>query len=50
MPRVRLPEPIGLLLESGYDGCWGIESVPRDGGEYGAARKAIGLIKRYVEA
>jgi len=40
-----LPKAIGLLVESGYSGCWGVESCPRDGDEYGAARKTIQLIR-----
>ncbi len=41
-------EAIQLLLDSGYKGAWGIESVPPDGGddEITAARKTIELIRR----
>jgi hypothetical protein len=35
-----------LLLDAGYAGCWGVESVPKDGNEIEAARKTIALIKR----
>jgi sugar phosphate isomerase/epimerase len=41
---------IQLLLETGYKGSWGIESVPRDGDEYGSAAKSVALIKRMVAA
>lgn len=39
---------VNLLQNSGYSGVWGIESVPYDGDEMGAARKTISLIKKYV--
>ena len=42
------PDAIRLLLDAGYKGAWGIESVPRDGDEYGGCRKTIALIKRFV--
>jgi len=41
-------EAIQLLLDTGYSGVWGIESVPRDGDEYAGARKTIELIRRCV--
>ena len=44
-----VPTAIRLLLEAGYKGCWGIESVPKNGEEIEAARKTIALLKRYVE-
>lgn len=37
-----------LLLENGFSGCWGVESVPADGNEIEAARRTIELIKRSV--
>ena len=37
-----------LLLEAGYKGVWGIESVPTDGDEYAGATKTIELIRRHV--
>ena len=40
--------PIRLLLQAGYDGTWGVESVPRDGDEIGGARKTIELIRSLV--
>ena len=47
-PSVNLSYAVRLLVEAGYDGCWGVESCPEDGDEYGAARKTIDLIKRNV--
>lgn len=41
---------VQLLLDTGYKGSWGIESVPRDGDEYGSAAKSVALIKRMVAA
>lgn len=41
---------IQLLLDTGYNGSWGIESVPRDGDEYGGAAKSVDLVKRMVGA
>jgi hypothetical protein len=48
-PSVAVPRAIRLLAEAGYDGCWGVESCPTDGDEYGAARKTIALIRRSLE-
>jgi sugar phosphate isomerase/epimerase len=42
------PEAIQLLLDAGYKGAWGIESVPRNGDEIAGARNTIALIRRYV--
>lgn len=47
---VDIPRCVHLLLDAGYDGCWGVESVPEDGDEYGAVRKTIALLRRYVGA
>ena len=44
-----VPKAIRLLVDAGYDGCWGIESCPEDGDEYGAARKTIELIRRTLK-
>ena len=44
----NIPAFVKLLQRNGYTGCWGIESVPRDGDEIEGARKAIELIKRSV--
>ena len=37
---------VRLLIESGYRGAWGIESVPEDGDEVGGARRTIELLRR----
>jgi sugar phosphate isomerase/epimerase len=47
-PTVDLEKAIHLLVESGYEGCWGIESVPRNGNEYEGAKKTIELIQRVL--
>ncbi|MCI0394907.1 MAG: sugar phosphate isomerase/epimerase [Chloroflexi bacterium] len=44
-----IPRAIGYLVAAGYNGCWGIESCPRDGDEYGGARKTIALIRRVLD-
>lgn len=43
------PTAIRLLVEAGYDGCWGIESVPEDGDEYGAVEKTREMIRRTLK-
>lgn len=43
-----IPTAINHLLEAGYKGAWGIESVPSDGDEMDGARKTIALIRRCV--
>jgi len=45
-PSVNLSKAFRLLKETGYSGAWGIESVPHDGDERGAAVKTLALIKR----
>jgi sugar phosphate isomerase/epimerase len=45
-----IPKAVGLLLDSGYDGSWGVESVPRDGDEFEAARQSLELVRRLVGA
>lgn len=45
-PSVDLAAFIGIMRDAGYDGVWGIESVPRDGDEYEAIRKTKALIER----
>lgn len=39
---------VRLLKKAGYRGAWGVESVPIDGDEMGAAGKTVALIKRHV--
>jgi hypothetical protein len=41
-----IPRVIGYLKDAGYQECWGIESVPADGDEYGGVRKSISLLQR----
>ena len=43
-----VPTAIRIVQEAGYKGCWGIESVPSDGDEYGGARKTIALLEKLV--
>ena len=45
---VDIPKAMHLLLDSGYDGYWGVESMPMDGDEYEGARKTIELIKKVI--
>jgi sugar phosphate isomerase/epimerase len=45
---VDVPRAIRYLLDAGYNGSWGIESVPRDGDEYDGAKKTIALIQRIL--
>ena len=44
-----LSQAFRLLKESGYNGCWGVESVPGDGDEIEGARKTIALIRREAD-
>ena len=45
---VDIPRAMRYLQEAGYQGSWGIESVPREGDEYEAARKSIALVRRVL--
>jgi len=45
-----IPYIMRRLIDTGYRGVWGIESCPRDGDEYGGARKTIELIRRVLAA
>ncbi|MAS36718.1 MAG: hypothetical protein CL610_22125 [Anaerolineaceae bacterium] len=47
-PTVDVARVVRLLDDSGYGGVWGIESVPRDGDEYGAIRQTAALIERLL--
>ena len=42
------PAAIRSLQDAGYSGCWGIESCPEDGDEYGAARRSVALLRKLV--
>lgn len=48
-PTQDIAGVIGILKDAGYNGVWGIESVPTDGDEIGAARKTLALLKRLLE-
>ena len=48
-PSVNLSKAIHLLAAAGYDGTWGVESVPRDGDENSAVKKTFALIRRTLE-
>ena len=45
---VDIPRAIRLLQEAGYQGSWGIESVPRQGDEIEAAKKSVALVRRVL--
>ncbi len=45
---VDVPKSIRTLIKAGYKGCWGVESCPKDGDEYGGVRKTFALIRRVV--
>lgn len=47
-PSVDIPGAMHILMDAGYDGCWGIESCPRNGDEYEGVRKTIALIRRVL--
>jgi len=42
----HLSQAFQSLRQSGYRGAWGIESVPKDGDEIGAARKMVEWLRR----
>ena len=45
---VDIPRAMHILQEAGYQGSWGIESVPREGDEMEAARKSVALVRRVL--
>jgi sugar phosphate isomerase/epimerase len=45
-PSVNLPKAIKKLVDTGYRGCFTVESCPKDGDEYGAVGKTFDLIRR----
>jgi sugar phosphate isomerase/epimerase len=47
---VDIPRAMRILQEAGYQGSWGIESCPRQGDEYEAAKKSIALVRRVLGA
>ncbi|GAB4456651.1 MAG: hypothetical protein OHK0029_15000 [Armatimonadaceae bacterium] len=46
----KAEEALHLLKDAGYNGVWGVESVPKDGDEIEGARQTIALIRRVVAA
>jgi hypothetical protein len=49
-PSVDLELAVHILLKTGYNGCWGVESTPEDGDEYGAVEKTFALLRRTLAA
>ncbi len=49
-PSVDLAKAIQILVSAGYNGAWGVESVPKDGDEYAGVRKTFALIRRTLAA
>lgn len=47
---VDIPRAMRYLQEAGYQGSWGIESVPREGDEIEAAKKSVALVRRVLGA
>ena len=47
---VDIPRAMHILQEAGYQGSWGIESVPREGDEIQAAKKSVALVRRVLSA
>ena len=47
---VDIPRAIRILQEAGYEGSWGIESVPREDNEYETAQKSIALVRHVLGA
>jgi sugar phosphate isomerase/epimerase len=47
---VDIPRAMHILQEAGYQGSWGIESVPREGDEIEAAKKSVALVRRVLGA
>ena len=45
---VDIPRAMRILQEAGYQGSWGIESVPRQGDEIEAAKKSVALVRRVL--
>jgi sugar phosphate isomerase/epimerase len=44
----KAEEALQILKDAGYNGVWGVESVPKDGDEIKGARQTIALIRRVV--
>jgi len=43
-PEVYLPKVIRILVQAGYKGAWGVESVPKEGDEYNHLKWVFGII------
>lgn len=48
-PDEHIESAVKLLLDVGYRGTWGIESVPKDVDEITGARNTIALLRRLVQ-
>ncbi len=48
-PSVDIPRAIRMLAGAGFNGVWGVESVPKEMDEMEGARKTIALIRRTLE-
>lgn len=46
----RVADGVRVVLDAGYKGVWGVESMPRDGDEINGARQTIALLHRLVAA
>jgi sugar phosphate isomerase/epimerase len=44
-----IPLAIRYLVDAGYQGAWGVESVPREINEYEGVRRTIALIRRTLD-
>lgn len=45
----NIPAFCKLLIDNGFKGCWGVETMPIDGDEIAAVRQTIALIKESVQ-
>lgn len=49
-PSVNIAKAIRVLQAAGYKGVWGVESVPKDGDEYGGVKKSFALIRKILQS
>lgn len=47
-PSVNLEKAVQILIKVGYQGCWGVESVPLDGDEYAGVEKTFIFLRKTV--
>jgi sugar phosphate isomerase/epimerase len=47
-PSVDIPKVMRMLIGAGFDGCWGIESCPKELDEYEGVRKTIALMRKVL--